>query len=97
MRQIERLDTVARANRLVAMGLEKIVEELHIELVVLHDQDRLRPDSALGALAEGRDLGDLGHFSSHDIAAPGFARPGRSCQTLSPESDRRLNKLTRHR
>src|ERR1039457_6052579 len=41
-REIERLDTVAGADGLVAMGFQKVVEELHIQLVVLHDQDGLR-------------------------------------------------------
>ena len=38
-REIERLDAVARADSRVAVGFQQIVEELHIELVVLHDQD----------------------------------------------------------
>ncbi len=48
--EIERLDAVARADGVVAMRLQQIVEELHVELVVLHDQDRLghsRPTSPL--------------------------------------------------
>src|SRR5215472_4972877 len=40
-REIERLDAVARAHRLVAVGLEQVVEELHVELVVFHDHDGL--------------------------------------------------------
>src|SRR5664279_2292520 len=41
-RQIERLDAVAGADGLVAMRFQEVVEELHIQLVVLHDQDGLR-------------------------------------------------------
>src|ERR1700712_2426275 len=54
--QIERLEAVAGARSLVAMGFQEIAKELHIELVVLHDQDgfchpappvsRLRPPNA---------------------------------------------------
>ena len=38
-REIERLDAVAGADGLVAMRFQEVVEELHIQLVVLHDQD----------------------------------------------------------
>src|ERR1041384_8382241 len=41
-REIERLDTVAGTDRLVAVSFQEIVEELHVQLVVLHDQDGLR-------------------------------------------------------
>ena len=41
-REIERLDPIAGADGVVTVRFEKIVEELHIELVVLHDQDGLR-------------------------------------------------------
>ena len=40
-REIERLDAVAGADGLVAVRLQQVVEELHVELVVLHDQDGL--------------------------------------------------------
>ena len=36
-REIERLDAVAGTTVSVAMCLQQIVEELHIELIVLHD------------------------------------------------------------
>src|SRR6266851_3528229 len=39
--EIERLDAVARADRPIAMRLQQVVEELHVELVVLHDHDGL--------------------------------------------------------
>src|ERR1700688_807802 len=41
-RKIERLDPVAGADGLVAMRFQEVVEELHIQLVVFHDQDGLR-------------------------------------------------------
>src|ERR1700716_1729040 len=37
--EIERLETVAGARGLVAMRFQEIAKELHIQLVVLHDQD----------------------------------------------------------
>src|SRR6185437_15422984 len=37
--QIECLKTVAGSGRLVAVCLQKIAKELHVELVVFHDQD----------------------------------------------------------
>jgi histidinol phosphatase-like enzyme len=40
-RKIQRLDTVARPNGRITMRLEKIVKELHVELVVFHNQDGL--------------------------------------------------------
>ena len=36
------LDAVARADGMVAISLQQIVEELHVELVVLHDNHGLR-------------------------------------------------------
>src|SRR3546814_17028278 len=36
------LDAVARLQRPVAMGFQKVVEQLHIELVVLDDEHCLR-------------------------------------------------------
>ena len=38
---VERFQAVAGLQRLVAVGVEQVVEELHVELVVLDDQDRL--------------------------------------------------------
>jgi hypothetical protein len=38
-RQVEGFDAVTGTDRGVAMGFQQIVEELHIELVVLHNQD----------------------------------------------------------
>ena len=38
-REVERLDAVARPHGVVAVRFQQIVEELHVELVVLDDQD----------------------------------------------------------
>ena len=38
-RKFERIDAIARPQGSVAMRLQKIVEELHIELVVFNNQD----------------------------------------------------------
>jgi hypothetical protein len=35
--EIERLETVARADGTIAVSFQQVVEELHVELVVLHD------------------------------------------------------------
>src|SRR5262249_47197723 len=40
--KIERLDAVARADGVVAVSLQQLVEELHVELIVLHDHHGLR-------------------------------------------------------
>src|SRR5262249_38285269 len=40
-RQIERIDAVACADRPVALRFQQVVEELHVELVVFHDQHGL--------------------------------------------------------
>src|SRR5580704_19167589 len=40
-RQVERFNAVACSDCLVAVRLQKVVEELHVELVVFHDQDSL--------------------------------------------------------
>jgi hypothetical protein len=39
MHEIERFETVAGAVGLIAVRLEQIAKELHVELVVFHDQD----------------------------------------------------------
>jgi len=39
--EIDGFDAVARRHRVVSVGLQQIVEELHVELVVLDDQDGL--------------------------------------------------------
>ena len=40
-RKISRLKARARLDRLVAMGFQKIVEELHIQLIIFDDQNFL--------------------------------------------------------
>src|SRR5437763_11313775 len=45
--QIQRLDPVPGAERLVSVRFQQIVEELHVELVVLHDQDGLGHPASL--------------------------------------------------
>src|SRR6516164_3730412 len=40
-RKLKRLDPVARGYRAVALRLQQIVEQLHVELIVLHDHHRL--------------------------------------------------------
>jgi hypothetical protein len=40
-REVERLDPIASANGVVTVRFEQIVEELHVELIVFHDQDGL--------------------------------------------------------
>jgi hypothetical protein len=48
--EVERLQPVARANRLVAAGFDQVAKELHIELIVFDDHHLLRhssrPDAA---------------------------------------------------
>src|SRR6185503_11722433 len=39
--EIESLDAIAGADGLIAVRLQQVVEELHVELVVFHDQDGL--------------------------------------------------------
>src|SRR5437764_5708808 len=58
--ELERLDAVSRADRLIAMRLQKIVEELHVELVVLHDQDGFRHPEPLRLRAPRRS--SIGHI-----------------------------------
>ena len=40
--EIERRETVARLEHTIAIGFEQIVKQLHVELVVLNDENRLR-------------------------------------------------------
>ena len=84
-REIERLDAVARADRRIAVGLQQIVEELHIELVVLHNQDGFRhppfpspvPGPMLAAgerIARTRATGGIGK-ASPDMLRKGKWKP----------------------
>ena len=56
--EIERLDAVAGADRVVAVRLQQVVEELHVELVVLHDQNRLGHSSPLSPADNSRVRSD---------------------------------------
>ena len=38
---VQRFHPILGLQDVVAMGVQQVVEELHIELIVLHDQDRL--------------------------------------------------------
>ena len=49
-RELDRLDAVAGLQRRIAMRLEQVVEELHVELVVFDDQHRLRHGRPFTAL-----------------------------------------------
>src|SRR4029077_13627367 len=76
--KIERLDAVAGRHRIVAVSLQQIVEELHVELVVLHDHHGLRHCRAsemerLPASAPQPPDLNLGETFPHP---PPFAREG---------------------
>ena len=48
-REIERLNAISRPDGLITVGLQQVVKELHVELVVFHDHDGLshpRPSSS---------------------------------------------------
>ena len=47
-RELQRVHAVARLQGTIAVRVEQIVEELHIELIVLHDQDGLGHLPCLG-------------------------------------------------
>src|SRR5262249_28253827 len=40
-RDVQRFHAILGLQDIVAMGVQQVVEELHVELIVLHDQDRL--------------------------------------------------------
>ena len=40
-RDVQRLHAVLGLQDVVAMGVQQVVEELHVELIVLHDQNGL--------------------------------------------------------
>ena len=46
-RELDGLDAASRLHDMVATGLDEIVEELHIELVVLNDEHGLGHGSSL--------------------------------------------------
>src|SRR5947208_10003282 len=47
--QIERFDAIAGADRVIAVRLQQIVEELHVELVILHNHHGLGHPGPLAA------------------------------------------------
>ena len=47
-RELDGFDTVGRFERRIAMRLQQVVEELHVQLVVFDNQDRLH-DAAFGS------------------------------------------------
>src|SRR5215468_1279229 len=49
--EIERPNAVARADGMVAVSLQQVVEELHVELIVLHAHHGLRHPAELKRLA----------------------------------------------
>ena len=68
-RELESFEPVAGLDRRVAVRSEKIVEELHVELVVLHDQNGLAPEPRLGrALVPG--AAGLVKFMALQLALP---------------------------
>ena len=40
-RDVQRFHAILGLEDVVAVGVEQIMEELHVELIVFHDQDRL--------------------------------------------------------
>ena len=59
-RDLERLDPIARLQRVIAVRFEQIVEKFHIEVVVLDDQH------LLGALMARREV-PIHHFECHSV------------------------------
>src|ERR1700674_187123 len=65
-REIERLDPVARADGGVTVSLQQIMEELHVQLVVFHDQDGLGHPGSLRLVTPGvRPSKPVGEFRGH--------------------------------
>ena len=85
--QVERLDAVAGAERSVAVRLLQVVEELHVELVVFHDQDGFGHPGFLRVAGRNAVRG-LPTDTSQRLTAPD--RP-------LPEVDTILGKNTSHR
>jgi hypothetical protein len=71
-RELQRFHAVLGLQNVVAVRLDQIVEELHVELVVFDDQDRLLGRAA--ALFFRRHLLPLKHWSS-GRKFPGTNRP----------------------
>src|SRR6516165_6636631 len=86
--EIECLDAVARADGMVAISLQQIVEELHVELVVLHDHHGLRhcrPSVKRRSISATAGLAviSLGSVrASHIKTSCGLLGPDASAKTL---------------
>ena len=86
-RELDRLHAVERLQGGVAARLQQIVEELHVELVVLDDQDRLGhrglfPGPAAMRLGAAFDVGCMKgtHFQGYGKASAEFkAMEVKSC------------------
>jgi len=50
-RQFQRLQPVLGAKRVVSMSFEKIMKQLHVQLVILNDENFLRHDLKHDAVA----------------------------------------------
>src|SRR5215813_9481308 len=96
--EIERLDAVARADGMVAVSLQQVVEEFHVELIVLHNHHGLRyfgPSElkrrAISATA-GLTVILLGSVrASHNIKEGyGLLSPGPWCKDVTETQTRRL-------
>src|SRR5262245_15579227 len=69
----ERLHAVSRLERLVAMRIEQIMNQLHVQLVVLDDQNGLGHGAALGQRIGRPMMGDL--VEARHGARSGFGPP----------------------
>jgi hypothetical protein len=78
-RKIERLDAVAGSDNVIAMRFQQIVEELHVQFVVLDDQDGLShlpphfPKSAVSmpAASPGPACSGMMEYGSADLLRKG--------------------------
>jgi hypothetical protein len=50
-RQLQGLDPVARLQRAVAVRLEQVIEKLHVEIVILNNQDLLGARAARASVS----------------------------------------------
>ena len=66
-RQLQRLHAVLGLQGVVAVGFEQIVEELHVELVVLDDEHRL---PALGIASRIGTVSELAHLALSPRKSP---------------------------
>src|SRR5688572_15064375 len=86
-RELQRFHAVLGLQDVVAMRLDQVVEELHVQLVVLDDQDRLLGRAA--ALFFRRHLLPLKHWSSGLISPAQIGQiSGEATQPLTTRSPR---------